>query len=206
MRWKVLAGSSKLHTTFLENFLRKTNSLEKNICSYIRNLGKETLDSWQTFSAQLQNCFQLIHGRFSKNFFWKIHSLLFVFDHSARRSDLWRKLLVMLSEEHSLIPEKNFQRKSSFNKFYTNFCTGAKNTSKFRDSFSVRVVKMHCTCPGLHFREEVLFGKNFTTNFKLRAEKFGREYKTAYYGWRESAETNEWSWKDSFVAFFGLSA
>ena len=162
MRWKNLAGSSKLQTTFLEKFLRKTNSFEKNICSYIRNLSEETLNFWQTFSAQLQNCFQLIHGRFSKNFFWKIHSLLFVFDHSARGSDLWRKLLVMLSEEHSVIPEKIFQRTSSFIKFYTNFCTGAKNTSNFRDSFSVRVLKFYFTCPGLHFWEEELFGKKIS--------------------------------------------
>ena len=101
-----MAGRSKLHTTFLENFLWKTNSLEKNSGSYIRNSSEETLDYWQTFPAQFQNCFQLIHRRLSKSFFWKIHSLLFVFDHSARRSDLWRKLLVLLSEEHSVIPEK----------------------------------------------------------------------------------------------------
>ena len=68
---KILAERSKLHTTFLENFLRKTNSLEKNICSYIRNLSEETLDFWQTFPAQLQNCFQLIHRRFSKIFFFE---------------------------------------------------------------------------------------------------------------------------------------
>ena len=98
---------------------------------------------------------------------------MFVFDHSAKRSDFWWKVLVMLSEEHPVIPEKHFQRYFSSIKFYTHFWNGAKNTSNFQDNFSARVVKLHGTCPGLHFREEALFGKEiFHNEFQTPSGKF----------------------------------
>ena len=102
-----------------------------------------------------------------------------------------------------------FQIWSSFMNFYTKFWNGAKkNIGRSRQFFST-VCKLHFTCPGLHFgkkkylEKKTILHNDFQTSRKIF---FGREVEIAYCVSMESPEKNELSWKDCFVAFFGLSA